>query len=96
MWACVTSPVPGFSPLSRSTTSLARMNSSAGTVSTAPAPTRVRPGDLRLVNTATSGYFAVLQHRREGPELQVLYLWSLVVSHGYDHQSLPAVAERVT
>lgn len=53
-------------------------------------------GELRLVNTATSGYFAVLQHRREGPELQVLYLWSLVVSHGYDHQSLPAVAERVT
>lgn len=52
--------------------------------------------DLRLVNTATSGYFAVLQHRREGPELLVLYLWSLVVSHGYDHQSLPAVAERVT
>lgn len=48
------------------------------------------------MNTATSGYFAVLQHRREGPELRVLYLWSLVVSHGYDHQSLPAVAERVT
>lgn len=48
------------------------------------------------MNTATSGYSAVLQHRREGPELQVLYPWSLVVSHGYDHQSLPAVAERVT